>query len=174
MIVVNNVAPAATLTNNGPVEKGAPVTISILATDPGADMLSYSFDWENDGIYDLLDQASSSAAHVYPDVGTYNARVRVTDDDGAASTFTTQVTINPTPARDISVIAEPRAETGTTLNTAVPATSEQPGGGDPPPKQRKPTEEVQALPYTGLDFLLFAAMAAAIIGVGLILHNVKQ
>src|SRR3712207_7799213 len=47
--------------NNGPVGEGLAATVTVEATDPGGpgDILTYSFDCNNDGTYDLGDRKST-------------------------------------------------------------------------------------------------------------------
>ena len=62
-VTVNNVAPTADLGNNGPQDEDTAVTVSFSnQADPGTlDTLTYSFDWNNDDVYEIVDQASASA-----------------------------------------------------------------------------------------------------------------
>ncbi len=84
-ITVNNVPPMIdAITTDGPVAPGQPVAVSVTATDVAGinDPLTYEFDCDGDGLYDIGPQAASSAACSLPsgsaetDIG-----VRVTDDD---------------------------------------------------------------------------------------------
>jgi hypothetical protein len=59
-----------------------------------SDALRYSFDWDNDGVYDVVDQAASSAATTYAEAGLKPVRVRVVDADGGVVTGTTTVEVN--------------------------------------------------------------------------------
>jgi PKD repeat protein len=95
-VTVLNVAPTAMLNNDGPQPEGSPVTISFSdVVEPGtADTLTYSFDWNNDGSYDILDQAEASAPYTWNDNGTYTVRARIMDKDGGFSEYTTDVTVN--------------------------------------------------------------------------------
>jgi hypothetical protein len=91
---INNVAPVAGASNNGPVNEGSPATITASQTDPGADIFTYSFDWDNDGVYEVVDQANPSANYIWNDNGTYTVGVRVRDDDGGIGTTITVVVVN--------------------------------------------------------------------------------
>ena len=80
---IANLPPViSSVSQSGLTEEGNPVTVTINATDPGADVLSYSFDWENDGSYDIVNQSGNAAVHIYPSSGLYTVRVRVRDGDG--------------------------------------------------------------------------------------------
>jgi PKD repeat protein len=94
-VTINNVAPTADLGNNGPVSEGSPVTVSFSnQNDPGtSDTFTYSFDWDNDGIYELVDQADPWAQYTWFDNGLYTVGGRIKDNDGGYSEYTTEVTV---------------------------------------------------------------------------------
>ncbi len=92
-VTVNNVPPTASATNDGPKDEGTSVTVTASQVDPGVDTFTYSFDWNNDGIYEIVDQTSPSAQYTFMDNGIYNVGVRVRDDDGGIGTATTDVTV---------------------------------------------------------------------------------
>jgi PKD repeat protein len=77
------------------VNEGSPVTVTVNATVNPAQTLLYSFDWTSDGTFDIVDQASASAAHVYGDNGTFTVTVRASTSSGDADTDTTLVVVNP-------------------------------------------------------------------------------
>jgi PKD repeat protein len=82
-ISVNNVAPTADI--GGPYAGAPGTTISLDAagsSDPGGDIASYAWDFDNDG----FDDATGSTASFTPLAsGSITIRVQVTDDDGASS-----------------------------------------------------------------------------------------
>ncbi len=87
---VENVAPEiVSVVNNGPVASGDPVTVTISATDAGGDTLSYEFDFDGDGVYEVSG-ATPQATYVFPADGTYPVSVRVSDGEpgGEAVGFT--------------------------------------------------------------------------------------
>ena len=91
---VNNVAPMITgITTNGPVPQGQPVTIIVNATDVGInDILSYAFDCDNDGSYEVGPQASNQAdCTLDPEAGASTIGVRVEDDDLGEATGSVEV-----------------------------------------------------------------------------------
>lgn len=98
-VTVNNVPPKITrVSNNGPVGEGSLLNIIVSATDVGADSLTYSFDWNNDGSYDTV-QPSGSASHVWPNQGRHTVGLRVEDDDGGqvfSSTIVSTYNLTPT------------------------------------------------------------------------------
>jgi PKD repeat protein len=66
-----------------------------LATDPGADTLTYTWAW-GDGTDNT---AGQNVTHTFADQGTFTVTLTATDDDGAATSATTTVTVtnaNPT------------------------------------------------------------------------------
>ncbi len=99
VVTVANVAPNATLGNNGPVNEASPVTVSFAnPSDPSsADTAAgfrYSFDFNNDGTFDVVDAASPSASTTFDDNGNYVVRGRVKDKDGGFTDYTTTVQVN--------------------------------------------------------------------------------
>ena len=77
--------PSTTSPPAGRSSKSAPVTVTVSATDPGgtADPLTYEFDFDNDGTYEVS-TSDNFATTTYFDNGTFRVNVRVTDDDPAA------------------------------------------------------------------------------------------
>ena len=95
-VEVYNVAPAASLSSAGATEgSSATVTFGAVsdpsATDAAAGF-TYSFDMDNDGVYETVG-SSPSAAHLFQNDGTYTVRARVTDKDGGYTDHTTQVVV---------------------------------------------------------------------------------
>jgi VCBS repeat-containing protein len=111
-ITVENVPPTASATNDGPKPEGTAITVTISQTDPGIlDTFTYSFDWDNDGIYEIVDQLSSSASYTWYEDGTYTVRVRVRDDDGGEGMATTDVVITDLePTADLTWAPETQDE----------------------------------------------------------------
>jgi hypothetical protein len=110
-LVVNNVAPAiANVSNNGPVFIGNPATVTLTATDPAGtnDPLAYSFDCNNDGIFEIGPQAGNSASCTFATDGKYTVNVRVADDDGGVTLGWTVVTVLNSPPDCSHATANPR------------------------------------------------------------------
>ncbi|MFL5714194.1 MAG: hypothetical protein ACJ769_06000, partial [Chloroflexota bacterium] len=94
-ITVNNVAPTATFNNNGPVNEGSNINLSLTAVvDPGsADTFEYRFSC--DGTTWTAWSSSNTYACPTNDNGTRSVKGQVKDDDGGASPeYLATVTIN--------------------------------------------------------------------------------
>ncbi|MGH2808500.1 MAG: PKD domain-containing protein [Actinomycetota bacterium] len=102
-LVVENVVPAATLTNNGPAVEGAPLHVSFSgqadpsSTDTAAG-LRYAFACDG-GSLDGTTYAAASfdafAECTYPTSGDATVRARIIDKDGGFTERTTTTTIQP-------------------------------------------------------------------------------
>ena len=91
-VTLQNVAPTADA--GGPYTTGEGVDVSLSAagsTDPGHDIVSYEWDFDNDGQYD--DATGVTATFNSATAGSYTVGVKVTDDDGASSTDTSTVAV---------------------------------------------------------------------------------
>jgi len=88
------------------------------STDPDGEIVSYEWDWDNDEAYDES-ITSPTTTHSWNEEGTYQVRLRVTDNDGATDSISKQVTIAPLDSVDLVSIVPPA---GTTLHrgTSVP------------------------------------------------------
>jgi hypothetical protein len=117
------------VTNTGPVNEGSPVTVTVNATVNPAQTLLYSFDWTSDGTFDIVDQASASAAHVYGDNGTFTVTVRASTSMGDFQEGTTQVIVNNVAP---TVDAGPNREYTIGSTVTLTATVTDPGTGDGP------------------------------------------
>ena len=96
-ITITNVDPTITeVVNSGPVDETSSVTVTVSATDPAGanDPLSYEFDFDNNGIYEVGPQSGNSATHTFADNGSYVVNVRVTDGDGGVATSSTTIAVN--------------------------------------------------------------------------------
>jgi hypothetical protein len=105
-ITIENADPVIQdVATDGPVDEGQGVTVTVTALDAvGADdPLSYEFDFDDDGVYEVGPQSGNSASHTFGDNGTYQVNVRVTDgDDGVAASFTEVFVNNVAPTLTIS------------------------------------------------------------------------
>jgi PKD repeat protein len=120
IVSVLNVAPTAILSNDGPKDEGSLVMISFTDQyDPDpSDTFTYSFDWNNDGVYEIIDQSSASASYTWYDNGLYTVRGKIKDNHGGFNEYTTMVTINNVPPTIIS-LSGPSA-TPVQLGTPIP------------------------------------------------------
>src|SRR6185369_3281547 len=92
-ITVTNVAPTASgLSGADALDEGGTLTLGLDgATDASpADLaagLLYSFDFDGDGVFDVVNSPLSSASHTYADSGTYHVLARVGDKDGGYTDY---------------------------------------------------------------------------------------
>ncbi|GAB4546375.1 MAG: hypothetical protein Kow0063_40770 [Anaerolineae bacterium] len=115
LVRVNNVAPAlVAVQNNGPVAEGSELTLVVQATDVGADTLQYAFDWDNDGVYDAVEQAAQ-VSNIWYDEGDYVVGVRVDDGDGGVVYSTTLVSAYNVAPVAVASVSGPALE-GTQVN----------------------------------------------------------
>ncbi len=100
-VTINNVAPGITQVGHSlPTDEGTAITITITASDPGNDTLSYGFDWDGNGLFtdpgDIAGQAANQASHTWNTQGSYSITLRVDDGDGGVVTTTSSLTVNDT------------------------------------------------------------------------------
>lgn len=90
-VSVRNAAPTiSAVQHTPPVRQGIPAILTVTASDPGTlDTLTYEFDFDGNGQYDLA-SSSSSVQHIFTQVETIEILVRVRDDDGAVSSVFTK------------------------------------------------------------------------------------
>src|SRR5207245_414785 len=101
-ISATNVAPTATLSNNGPVNEASPVTVSFSSQlDPSAADTSagfhYAYSCTNVSLAAATyagSGASASTSCTFADNGSFTVRARIIDKDGGFSEYTTAVTVN--------------------------------------------------------------------------------
>jgi Ca2+-binding RTX toxin-like protein len=101
-ITVVEAAPTATFAQVGTADEGYLATVAFTApSDAPADLaagLKYSFDLDNDGVYEIKDSDSPTAGRVFSQEGTYTVRGKITDKDGASREYSTTITVrNVTP-----------------------------------------------------------------------------
>ncbi|VAX32142.1 hypothetical protein MNBD_NITROSPIRAE02-762, partial [hydrothermal vent metagenome] len=90
----SNLSPAITSFSPDPVSGNTPlsVTFTASASDPDGYVATYEWDFDGDGNYDEETATTSTTYYTYTEAGTYNAKLRVTDD-GGSSTESNRVTI---------------------------------------------------------------------------------
>ena len=87
---VKNVAPTATISNDGPVDEGSPATISLAAAhDPSTADTTAGFTYA----YDCGSGYQSTATCTFDDQGTYAVKAKITDKDGGSTEYTTDVVV---------------------------------------------------------------------------------
>lgn len=87
-----NAAPTATIVSASPQTDGVPVNFVANGSDPDGTIVLYQWDWENDGTFDYSSAVNGNASRLYA-AGSYVARFRVTDDDGAIDDDTVPISI---------------------------------------------------------------------------------
>lgn len=94
-VSVSNVAPLVTLGQvDAPSEEGQEVAFAAAASDPGHDVLLYTWDFGDDSppVTDSL-----TPRHTYRDNGDYTVRLIVWDNDGGETEATAAVTVDNLP-----------------------------------------------------------------------------
>ena len=100
-VIVNNVAPTATLGNNGPVGEGSPAAVSFTNQfDPSnADTTAgfhYAFSCANGSLAGATYAGSATSASTnctFPDDGTFTVKGRIIDKDDGFTEYTTVVSV---------------------------------------------------------------------------------
>ena len=101
-VTVNNVAPTATLANDGPINEGGSVNVTFsAASDPSnADTSAgfhYAFSCTNGDLSAATYAGSGTSATTsctFNDNGTRTVKARIIDKDGGFTEYTTDVTVN--------------------------------------------------------------------------------
>jgi PKD repeat protein len=100
-VTVNNVAPTASAGGPYTAAPNVPVTFAGIANDPGADLLTYEWDFDYVGGVFTVDASGVNLAnpsHTYGGVGSHTVVLRVRDDDGGVSgVATASVTVTDVP-----------------------------------------------------------------------------
>ncbi|MGH3063427.1 MAG: PQQ-dependent sugar dehydrogenase [Gaiellaceae bacterium] len=112
------IASASASPTNGP----APLTVNFDgsgSSDPENGPLTYSWDLNGDGTYG--DSTAAAPSYTYPQPGTFNARLRVTDNAAQAST-SSPVTIAAGNSPPTATIHTPAAGTTWKVGAALPFT----------------------------------------------------
>jgi hypothetical protein len=88
-IIVSNEIPTLRLETDQAVgNEGAEIVVRAIAEDPSDDELTYSFDFNDDGIIDQGPGPSPIGRNIYPDQGVYRVRAEVSDGtDRVSSTI---------------------------------------------------------------------------------------
>ncbi len=122
-IVVNNVAPTASISGTYSGDEGSPIVFTGSGTDANNDPLTYDWDFGDGGT-----AVGPTPTYTYTDDGTYTVMLTVTDDDSATDVSTTTVTINN--VAPTGVISAPLTAGGGETVTFDGSQSSDPGVGD--------------------------------------------
>jgi PKD repeat protein len=118
MIKINNVPPVAIAGQETSVERGGGIVqFNGQGTDTDGVIVKYEWDFDGNGVYDWASGVNGLVTYIYNNRGTYNATLKVTDDDGGIDTA----------VRVISVGTQNHAPTitNTIANRTTVNTSEQ-------------------------------------------------
>ncbi|MCC7478400.1 PKD domain-containing protein [bacterium] len=102
--VAGNSPPGVTITAL-PLSGSAPLNVSFgsVFTDIDGSIVRFDWDFEGDGTWERYDDAAE-LNHVYTAGGSFNATLRVTDDDGAQNSDSIQITVNSPPQASLQVL----------------------------------------------------------------------
>ncbi len=121
--VINSVS------NSGPIDEGQSTRVTVSAFDPDNDALTYEFDFDNNGSYEVLN-FDATAIHTFNDNGNFQVNVRVSDDIGGVRIGSTTVEVrNVVPTISLVTQNSP-INPGTPLLLSINATD--PAGVDDP------------------------------------------
>ena len=96
MLAPVNRQPVANCTVN-PLSGAVPLWVDLDGSssyDPDGSIVLYEWDFEGDGVYERSNPASGITGYNYDSIGTYNAALRVTDNEGATGTVAVTVTVS--------------------------------------------------------------------------------
>jgi hypothetical protein len=127
-LTVDNVAPTASLGNNGPINEGGSASVSFSgASDPSSvdsASLHYAFDCSGGSLAAATyagSGTSDSTSCSFADNGSYTVSGKIMDKDGGSNKYTTTVTVNnvaPTLTSITGPVAPVPAGTGTSITLA--------------------------------------------------------
>lgn len=128
-VTVNNVAPSASLGNNGAIDEGGSANVSFSgASDPSSDdtaaLFHYAFDCNGGSLAAATHTGSGTSASTscgaFADNGSFVVTGKVMDKDNGGSEFTTSITVNNV-APTLGAITIPTALVP--VNTAINASA---------------------------------------------------
>lgn len=125
-ITVRNVAPQVEgVITDAPIDEGSRLSLEVQVIEPGADQLTYDFDWDGDGEYDELGVEQAAWDHLYPDDGVFTATVRVSDGDGGQDTYDFAVRVDNVAPIIRNVVVPPGVAEG--ADVAIQVIANDPG-----------------------------------------------
>lgn len=88
-----------------PVAGAAPleVTFTSVAADADGELVLFEWDFDGDGSFDWSGAEGAAATHTYSALGSYVARLRVTDNDGLASVDAVEVSVGAAPIAEATI-----------------------------------------------------------------------
>jgi len=114
-VVIRNLPPTGSIGSARLISEGELTTFIASVTDPGAND-THIFQW-NFGAGRASVEGSNQATRHYPDEGTFNVTVVITDDDGGSTTAQTTVHVrNESPS--VNAGSNQTADEGTSVNFA--------------------------------------------------------
>jgi len=126
-VQVLNVEPRIDgVATSGNLEEGGVLEVEVDAFDPGADVLTYQFDWDGDGRWDTEPNENARGEHLFRLDGEYTGRVLVSDGDGGRSEATFDFIVANAAPNILQIIAPPGVAEGSTFDVRVLA--QDPGG----------------------------------------------
>ncbi|MCP4544424.1 MAG: DUF11 domain-containing protein, partial [Chloroflexi bacterium] len=126
MLTVTNAHPVIEdVSHTIPVNEGSSTTVTVTASDPNDDTLSYGFDWNNDGDFgdpgETASQTSNQLSHSWNDDSVYTIRVQVSDGDTNITT-THQITVSNVAPTITGVSNDGPVDEGSPVTIAITAT----------------------------------------------------
>src|SRR5205814_475185 len=115
------VASALVTPQEGVGSAAAPLAVTFdgsASTDFDGTIAQWAWDRTGDGIYEKVSTTNSNTSGNFSAPGTYNAKLRVTDDKGAWDVDSAVVTVLPVPAVTLS-ISPPAANPGDRIDLSA-------------------------------------------------------
>lgn len=117
---VTNVAPTISNVAGLNVNEGNATTVTVTAADIGGDALSYRFDFNNDGQYDVT-KSTNAATWTYPQDGLKTVGIEVCDTKNACVQSSTTLTVANVAPTILSVSTPSSVSRGTAITAIVDA-----------------------------------------------------
>ncbi|MEZ4459506.1 MAG: PKD domain-containing protein [bacterium] len=120
VVRITNAAPTIASATGLNVDEGNATTVTVTASDVGGDALTYRFDFNNDGQFDVQ-KSTNSATWTYTTDGAKTVGVEVCDSEGACATSTASLTIANVAPEILSVSAPSSVSRGTSVTVIADA-----------------------------------------------------